>query len=256
MKRFVLLAMCLALLVAGRSSAGTADLALSVDPMVFEFAAPYGGEQHATVHISNPGTVAETVEAAAIDWNVLSDGSVAILPANSSAHSLSRYLSVSPASFTLQPGETRPITVSVQLPAASGKAQPTMWSGFLLQASVAGAPGGITPGATVFVYDSTQARHPQLQFRVLRVSGRAQRRIVAHVVNTSQTYVRPVAHLVIRDGGKVVRDDVLPMNALLPGSDRWLSAPIPHLSRGRYQAELIVDYGGSILDGQTHVQIP
>lgn len=254
MKRIAALAIALALLLLGRSSAGTADIALSVDPMVFEFSAPYGGEQHATVNVSDPAAVPERVEAGAIDWNVLRDGSVALLRANAQAHSLSRYLSFSPASFTLQPGETRAVTVSVRLPKTL-KLQPTMWSGFLLVGSAAGAPGGITPGATVFVYESTQPRHPELHLRLLHADS-AGRQIVAHLENTTQTYVRPVAHLLFKDGGKVLRDDVLPMNALLPQSDRWVTAPIPRLARGRYEAELIVDYGPSVLDGTTHVQVP
>lgn len=256
MKRLLCLAIALTLLAAGRSSAGTGDMALSVEPMVFEFGASYGGEQNAQVNVSNPGSVLEHVQSSSIDWKVLSDGTVAILRANTNAHSLARYLSITPSTFTLRPGEMRSVTVSVRLPRTAGHPQPTMWSGFLLQASAEGSPGGITPGATLFVYDSTQARHPELQLRSLRVTGKSQRQIIAHIVNTTQTYVRPIAHLLVKDGSKVLHDDVVPLNALLPNSDRWVYAPIPPLTRGRYDAEFIVDYGPSILDAATHVQIP
>lgn len=245
------------MLLAARSSASSAQgIALSVDPMVFEFSAPYGGEDRAQVSVSNPGSLPEYVQAHAIDWDVRADGSIALLRANAIAHTLAPYLRVSPEAFTLAPGETRTVVVSVRLSKTPSRPLSAMWSGFLLLASAAPGGGGITPGATIVVYDSTQPRHPELELRFLQAMRQPQPHLVAHILNASRTYVRPTAHVLFKRGSRVLRDDALPMNAVLPGGDRWLSAPIPHFPRGRYEAELVVDYGPAVLDGTTHVDIP
>lgn len=257
--RPLVLAALLPMLAFSPSSA--ADLALTVDPMVFEFTAPYGGEQHAFVWVTNSGENAERVSAKPVDWRTSSAGDVVIeAPGREAARSLTRYLHATPSTFVLAPGESRPINVSLQLPAGERNAQNVLWGGFLLQANYVGngEATSVTPGATVFVYDTASASPSHLSLRTFSLRGKGRpRHFTANVVNDGSAYVRPIVRLVLEKRGRVVRDDSIPVSTIFPGDRRMLTLDSPSVPNGAYTAHLIIQYGpGSVLDGSTHVRLP
>lgn len=260
--RFIRPLLLVALLpVLALSPSSAADLALTVDPMVFEFTAPYGGEQHAFVWITNSGENAERVSAKPVDWRTSAAGDVVIEPSGREAgRSLTKYLRATPSTFVLAPGESRPINVSLQLPAGESHAQSVLWGGFLLQANYAGTDGAtsVTPGATVFVYDTASASPPHLSLRTFSLRGKGpSRRFTANLVNDGSAYVRPMARLVLEKRGRLVREDSIPVSTIFPGDRRTLTIDSPRVPSGTYTAHLIIQYGsGSILDGSTHVRLP
>jgi hypothetical protein len=241
----------LTLLPAVRAAAG--DLSVSVDPMVFEFTAGYGGTQQATVQVTNSGDAAEQISIRPVDWRVAHNGSVAIENAGAEgARSLTGYLKVTPSLFSLARGETRTITVALQMPDQAAHRPATLWGGFLLSASN-GKNGAMHAGATMFVYNTSSNDDARLTLRSLSVRKNT---VVAHIANLSDTYARPIVHIVLKKGDTVVTDRVVPVNAFLPGDDRVVEAPLPAAPRGSYQVHLVVDYGDALLDGATNVRLP
>jgi hypothetical protein len=257
-RRFLLLWLGLMLSAAPSSAA---DLAITVDPMVFEFTAPYGGEQHAFVWITNSGENSERITAKAIDWRTSASGDVLIEQAGHEAtRSLTQYLHATPSTFVLAPGESRPINVSLQLPAGQKHAWSVLWGGFLLQANYVGSGTvtSVTPGATVFVYDTASAAPAHLSLRTfsLQRSGPAPR-FSANLINDNAAYIRPVARLVLEQHDRIVREEPIPISTIFPGDRRTVRIQVPHVPSGTYSAHLIVQYGeGSILDGSTRVRLP
>lgn len=256
--RYVSILVLAPMLAASPSSA--ADLALTVDPMVFEFSAPYGGEQHAFVWVTNAGENTERITAKPIDWRTSATGDVLIEPeGHEASRSLTRYLHATPWSFVLAPGESRPINVSLQLPAGQKREESVLWGGLLLQANYIGnGPTPVAPGATVFVYDTAAAAPAHLSLHAFALQrNTSPPRFTANLVNDSAAYVRPVARLVLEQHDHVVRDETVPISTIFPGDRRSVSFQSARVPRGTYEAHLIIQYGeGSILDGSTRVRFP
>lgn len=256
---FLRLVLLLPLLLAlTMTAARAADLSISVDPMVFEFKAGYGNAQQASVYITNTGSATEQISVRAVDWHVAANGNVSLGGAGATrSRSLTPYLTLAPSLFVLRRGESRTLTVSLQMPAAGLRPQAALWGGFLLEATQFGSSAGTRAGATVFVYDSPSAATPRLTLRSLSVVRyKQQRMLAARIANYSDTYARPIVHVVLKRDEKVVQDRVVPVNALLPGDDRVVLFPLLPAPRGDYQVDLVVDYGDALLDGTTHVRLP
>lgn len=255
-------AACLALVVLTVTAAarsGSPDVALSVNPMVLEFTAGYGQEQHATVLLANPSATAETILVRPFDWRVTQDGVFAIeAPGTERSRSLTRLIVIHPGSLTLAPNETRAVDISVRIPERGDGLEPVAWGGLLLQATPSGSAPYVTPGATVVVYNSARQFEPRLQLEslaVLRSSKSASMR--ARIRNAGATYVRPLLHLTLTAANRAARSIDIPFNAILPGDERIVKADLGQLHSGLYLAQLTVSYGGNkVIEGQTHVKVP
>ena len=258
MARYLIPATLALMLLAGGHAA--ANVSVSIDPMVLEFNAGYGGEQHAQVSITNSGSQPEIVTSRSTDWRTSTDGDVVFeRTGNEGTRSLTSYLTVQPASFVLQPGETRLVTVSLQMP-PSGQRDAITWGGFILQAAASGAvAASIMPGGTIFVYNTVGS--PERHMRMLQLSSSASHAsnaiVRANLINDSKTYVRPRVQLVLQRNGIALQNQIVPENVIFPGQARTLAVALKNLAPGNYQIHLLVDYGeDSILDGVTNVRVP
>lgn len=235
------------------------DVALSVNPMVLEFTAGYGQEQHATVLLANPSATEETILVRPFDWHVTREGTFAIeAPGAERSRSLTRLIVIHPGSVVLQPNETRAVDISVRIPQNAGALKPVTWGGLLLQATPSGSAPYVTPGATIVVYNSARQFQPQLQLKSLAVSQSSQSASMsARITNIGATYVRPLLHLTLTAAKGVTRSIDIPFNAILPGDNRVVKTDLGKLRSGTYVAVLTVSYGGNkVIEGQTHVKVP
>lgn len=256
---------CLALLLssvllgATAPAAGTAALSLGVDPMVLEFTAPYGGQTHAAVTVTNSGNSDELVYARSIDWRTSPSGDVVFeQPGTEGAHSLTASLQLSPSSFVLHAGETREVSIELHMPAAQNGATVNLWGGFVLRATSSGTAATVaSPGATVLVYDTVGTPRRHLGLRKLHVTTDAQgTRLIARLVNDGETYVRPIVHMLVEQGQTVVLDHVIPCNVVFAGDTRQITASLRGLPPAVYRIHFLLDYGDdSIVDGVTDVRL-
>jgi|GEM_PF-3354367 len=236
-----------------------ANLSLGIDPMVLEFAAPFGGETHASVTVTNSGSSDELVYARPIDWRTSPKGDVLFeRPGTERAHSLTSALTLVPSSFVLHAGETRDVAVILRLPANKDVSAANLWGGFILRASASGASaGGATPGGTILVYDTVGSPRRHLGLTKLAVaSGSEGPHLVAHVVNDGETYVRPVVHMLVERGQTVVLERTIPCNVLFAGDAREITASLRGLPAAVYRIHFLLDYGDdSIVDGVTDARL-
>jgi hypothetical protein len=258
----VRVAVVAALLAAGSVfPAVAADRSLRVDPMIVEFSTPPDGDQKASLSVANYGSEPERIVAQGVDWHTSLEGVVTIERVGvERARSLTPYLSISPASFVLQPGETREVALVLHVPAGAAPIAGARWGGFLVRATgLHDGESTMAPGATVFVYETTGTprRHLTLTALSLHLDGTRTPELTARLVNDGETYVRPICRLVIESGETVVRDVAIPTNVIFPGDKRTMREQLEPLPPGNYRVHLTVDYGGStVLDGAFDVRIP
>ena len=241
-------------------TAAAAELSLRVDPTVLEFTAAYDGEQRASVAVTNYGSEPERIVARSVDWRTSVDGTVALEPVGTEReHSLTPYLSLSPASFVLTPGETRNVVLVLHMPDGGSRTAGVLWGGFLIKATaLQESEISLGPGATVFVYDTVGAPRRHLTLTAVSIDTDAGRvpQLTARLVNDGEGYARPLCRLVVERDDRVVRDVTIPANVIFAGDHRTIHAPLDGLTAGTYHVHLTVDYGGSsILDGTIDVRV-
>lgn len=259
LSRFAVAAASAALCSIAPASAAT--VSLRVDPMIVEFATPSEGDQKASISIANDGSAPERIVAQGVDWHTSVEGNVTLEQVGAERdRSLTPYLSLSPSSFILQPGETRDVALTYHVPGGRTSSVAARWGGFLIRATGVHDPeSSMAPGATVFVYETvgTPRRHLALTSLSLRFDHARVPELSARFVNDGETYLRPLCRLVIVRGDTLVRDVALPANVIFPGDKRAMRESIEPLPAGDYRLHLTVDYGGSsILDGALNVRVP
>lgn len=236
------------------------NLSLHVDPMIVEFSSPSEGEQTASVSVANFGNEPERIVSLGVDWHTSFDGAVMIERVGTERdRSLTPYLTVSPPSFVLQPGEARDVSLALHEPNGSPTV-PVRWGGFVIRATaVRDDESALAPGATVFVYETVgnPRRHVTLTALALHLDRSRVPELTARLANDGETYVRPICHVVIQRGDTVVRDVAVPTNVIFPGDKRTMRESLERLPSGDYHVHLTVDYGGpAIIDGAVDARIP
>jgi hypothetical protein len=249
----------IALFSAALPQAARANISLGVQPLVAEFNVQPGSSGHIAVTISNNGTDPERVIARRTDWRTIADGSIALeKPGAERGHSITRDLSLSTYQFTLEPGENRTVTLALAMPDSTGLRSGSYWGGFIINATDVNAPpSALGVAATVFIYNNVGSPARRLRIQSMRLTGNGgDAKLIARFRNTGLGYVRPVAHLLIGEGGRIVRDQKITISTVFPGATRIMSQPIGHLPAGDYRVEMTIDYGGnSILDAVTNARI-
>jgi hypothetical protein len=236
-----------------------ANIALSVQPLVAEFKVPPGSTGRLQVIVSNEGTDPERVLARRTDWRTIADGSITLEKVGAEhSHSITRDLSLSSYQFALQPGEHRQLTLSLSMPADAKRVAASYWGGFIINATDANAPpSALGVAATVFIYNNVDTPTRNVTVQSMRVlSGHDDNKLVVRFRNTGTSYVRPVAHLIIGQAGRVVHDQKITISTVFPGAVRIMTQQLGQLSPGAYRVELSIDYGGnSIIDAVTNANI-
>lgn len=226
-------------------------LQISVQPLIVQFALAPGQQASARVIVKNTGTQAARVSANPIDWTSNVDGTVKTgKPGMPGVASLDSFLHLSGNEFTLAPGQTQDMTLTLDLPSTFPSVVGDHWGGYFIRAAAADGPAGsFGVGANILVYETVGSAHKHLKLTTLRVedAGNGNVRLVARMSNDGDTYVRPQIHLQLAQAGRIVqqRDDSTP--AIFAGSPRVYTRTFSGLTPGRYALELSLDYGGSTL---------
>jgi len=234
-------------------------LQISVQPLIVQFAIAPGQQASARVIVKNTGTQAARVSANQIDWTSNFDGSVRTgKPGLEGSSSVDPFLHLSGNEFTLSPGQTQEMTLTLDLPSTFPPATGDHWGGYLIRATGAEGPAGsFGVGANILVYETVGHAYKHLKLTTMRVedAGNGNVRLVAHMSNDGETYVRPQLHLQVARAGRIVqsRDDTTP--AIFAGSPRLYTRTFSGLTPGSYAIELTIDYGGSGGDDSIHGSI-
>lgn len=236
-----------------------AKVSLTVQPLVAQFEVPPGQAGHVTIAVSNSGSSSQVITAHPLDWRTIADGSIALEKVGAERqHSITRDLSLSSYQFVLAPGERREVTLTLNMPASVSTKPASYWGGFIFNSNDAGAPRNtVGVAATVFAYESVNSPSKNMSLQAMRVfSHDGSATLIARLRNTGASYVRPIAHLMIGQGGRIYRSVPVTINAVFPNATRIVSQNLGHLPPGEYVVELTIDYGGnSILDGITKVRM-
>ena len=232
-------------------------LQISVEPLVVQFAIAPGASASTRVTIRNTGTEKALVIASPIDWRSTLDGNVKTERSGTEgAASINPYLRLSGTEFTLEPGETRRMTLSLALPSGFSTAPQDYRGGYFVRATPAGSPSAHSfgVGANILAYETVGAPSRHLKLTSLKVLDAGDRsvRLTARMVNDGRTFVRPQIRMLIGQAGRVVqqRDDSTP--AIFGGEPRLYTRTLRDLLPGTYRVQLTVDYGGdTLIEGTT-----
>ena len=264
MYRIWIVASALVLATIALASPGLAQtqpgLQISVQPLIVQFAIGPGQQGSARVVIKNTGSETARVSANQIDWSTNVDGSVRTgRPGLSETSSLDPYLRLSSGEFSLAPGQTEEMTLTLNLPSTFAPEIRDYWGGYFVRATPAnGQTGSFGVGANILVYETVGTARKHLKLSSMRVedAGGGNLRLVARMLNDGQTYLRPQIHLEVAQAGRIVqsRDDSTP--AIFAGAPRIYTRTLQGLAPGSYALALTLDYGGTTLvEGTTQFTV-
>lgn len=252
-------AFCASALLVVPALPAAARVSLTVQPLVVQFDVAPGQSGRVNVAVSNSGSMPQVITARRLDWRTIADGSIALEKVGAERqHSIARDLSLSSYQFVLAPGERRDVTLTLNMPATASQNAASYWGGFIFNShDDSDTRNSVGVAATVFVYNNVGSPSKNFSIQAMRVvSHDGASTLVARLRNTGASYVRPIAHLMIGQGGRILRTAPVTINAVFPNSTRILNEDLGRLPPGDYVVELTIDYGGnSILDGVTKVRI-
>jgi hypothetical protein len=194
------------------------------------------------------------------------DGSPLYLEPGSHPRSLTRWLSVSPLEFLLQPQASQEVRYTVQVPP---DAQPgTYWGIVFFESGPAQERSGgqglgirvrTRVGHVVYVDVGRVVRSGRVQgVRYQPPSGGAGAEIRVVFQNTGNGVMRLKGRVEVRDGtGKAVAQAEVPETASLPGSTHEVAAPLEKpLPPGRYAVLVVLDYGeANLIAGEARLEV-
>jgi len=205
------------------------------------------------VLITNRSTVAAVVRIRTLDWALDQAGNLSLLPFGSTPHSLSGCMTFTPTAFSLAPGESRTVTVSMIMPADG---EPTRWA-LLLQEIRSTLPHrGIGPlalgelGTTLYLTRShDETARAELKSLDVSEQGFDSTRVRISLQNEGQRHLYAGGDIQIQDDhGAVVRTGSFDKGVVLPGTARdftWSFAGSLH--PGHYKVTASLDTGNPYL---------
>ena len=254
----IVLAGTLALALAPSAShADAPTLQISVEPLVVQFSLAPGGQVSTPVTVRNTGSEKAVVTASQIDWRTTLDGSMkSERPGTEGALSLNPHLRLSASDFTLEPGETRRMTLSLVLPSGFSASPQDYRGGYFVRATSAGTPSAQSfgVGANILAYETVGAPSRHLKLTSLKVVDAGDRSVqfTARLTNDGRNYVRPQIRMLVAQAARIVqqREDSTP--AIFGGEPRLYTRTLRDLLPGTYKLTLTVDYGGdTLIEGTT-----
>ena len=215
-----------------------AQILAQVNPVKLSLTATPGKPLLRDIQVSNLGDQPIAVRVRLSDWRLSEDGELSLSPAGSSPASLADVIHFGPAEFTLTPGQTRWVHVTLTLP-ATGAA--TRWGVLLSEVhpvestsnqggdDAAPAAAGTELGTTIFLSripsDGAHATLGSLEVRALGADS-----ILAgmRAHNTGLRQVGAAVKFALEDSsGATLRTESIGAGVILPGESRrfaWISA--------------------------------
>jgi len=235
-------------------SALAAPCSIEVSPLTVELQLAPGRAHTGHIQITNAGDGAEHIRAYAQDWTLKRDGVVVFLPAGRLPSSASVWVTIAPAEFDLQPGQSQRVRYTVRVPEeASGEARTVIiFEAGARGLSVADGPSRLVPRVGTIFYVLC-GPHPPRQARMVQFELNREAGTMA-VENTGAAHLRFTGELEIRSGGKLVRKCRLRPFVVLPAPFNLHQARLDPdvfagLPAGHYEVSAILDHGGSALLG-------
>ncbi|MBI3962277.1 MAG: hypothetical protein HY335_05960 [Deinococcus sp.] len=253
MHRWQVWVLVVGLLGSWGASRGAAQMALGVSPARVELEVAPGMVYAGTLVVRNQGDEAGVVAVSLADFLQFADGSMAMVSPGTAARSLAAYLTYSPASFLLSPGEQQLVRFSLALPPdAQGSyyslvvlgPEPPLLSGSDMRFSV-------VPQVAVALYAAVAGTQlPAGEIVGLAVDWQ-EGQLVAQVTfqNSGNVPLRPGGRLVVLDGvGVVVWEQEIPPSLTLPQVARERLLPLgTALAPGQYVAVVTLEYQSQAL---------
>ncbi|MGB8266226.1 MAG: hypothetical protein WCE44_07905 [Candidatus Velthaea sp.] len=244
--------------VARPLSAGT--LSLSIGPLLVEFTGGAGETSNQRVTIKNSGSERERVVLQPIDWRNGVDGSFKMERLGTEGtSSLTQFLKISATDVTLEPGESRDLSLTLNLPSTFSSAPGVYWGGYNVRAvSAGGSTGSFGAAANILVLDTVGKPKTHVKLVQLHASpaGQDGALLTARFVNDSAGYVRPTVRVLVVQGARIVHDESEGTGTVFPGATRLYTKDLTGLLPGDYDIELTIDYGGAtLIEGTTKLGI-
>lgn len=265
--RVMVVALILVLASCGDAFAMTRGPSLEIDPLVMERRVAPGSELIYEITIENHDQLASvTLEAEVFDIREDIRGAYALVPLGTTPYSLSRWITISPSKFTIPPGGSQEIRVSVSVPrgiaggrygavgvttamptsAAPGDALVASTVRFRMASFIELVVTGSMPRMEAYAeyFDVSLSRdHPELRVQV----GDNALVFAAAVRNEGNVHVVANGRLTIStmDGRTVAQ---FPLGGgrgvIIPGATVELRSVIrAALPPGEYRARAVIDYG-------------
>lgn len=254
--RYLVFALVAALLAFGAGTPGSIGvglLTIIVDAGPRESGSGY-------FKVINDGQNPEEVTISLADWSLAPDGGIQFAEPGSLAGSLAPWLSYSPATFQLEPGQLQRVDFAFTVPPG---ARGDHWALFFVEGSevtpVGGTTGALTTtvgvkvryGIKVFQRDPGAKRAGRITS--LELLGTDPLRLKLAFANTGEGVLfRVTGRVEIRDAtGATVRTLAIEEFTVLPGGTRELSLEDKggRLPAGDYIVLAIIDFGGDYLVG-------
>lgn len=205
------------------------------------------------VLITNRSSVVAVVRVRTMDWTLSQGGDLQLLPFGTTSHSLATCMTVTPTTFSLEPGESRTVTASLTMPSDG---EPTRW-GLILQEIRSTLPHrGVGPlavgelGTTVYLTRSPEeSARAELTALDVTPQGPDSMRVRVSLQNNGQRHLYAGGNLQLEDDhGSAVRTGTFDKGVVLPGSVRdftWTCAGSLH--PGHYKVTASIDTGNPYL---------
>jgi hypothetical protein len=250
------------------ASSASAQSGVDIDVSRIELRASPGASVSSTVNVRHPATIdtaAMKVKPYLRDLALPVSGTQTFPAAGSTPNSLARWIQVSPATFTLNPGKTQPVRYTVSVPA--GTAPGLYWGALFFDAEADRAAS--KSGTTTINYqvDVGQIIYVQVGEGVFggRLTGVAARMtgetldVNATIANDGSTLIRAAGRAQVRDqrSGALIASVPIDESVALPGNRRTFAGQGKlTLPRGQYTVLIAMQYApGKFFTGQTALEV-
>lgn len=227
-----------------------AGIFAQVVPVRCSVTASPGKQTARDILLSNQGSQPVIVKVRLSDWTLSEEGVMSLLPPGSTANTLDGRVDFDPAEFSLGPGESGHIHVTLSMP-ADGPA--TLWGVLLSEIRpavvepVKFGPRAIAElGTTIYLSRVPADRiHPEVTGMDVRPVGADSVAVTLRVRNAGEHHLYVAGDIALTDSSHVtIRKGPLGSGVVLPGGVRnftWMSEA--GLSPGRYLVTATLDTG-------------
>ena len=237
----------------------SAQIQAQVVPVKYNLTVQPGRPESRDVDITNLAAEPAVVRVRLSDWVMSDDGRLDLVPPGTTPQSIDSLVQFEPRQFSLQPGETGRIHVTVRMPADG---LPTRWGVLLSEVRPAAPrPGRFGPraiaelGTTLYLSRvPAEEIHPQLTGMSILPAGGDSVTLSLRLRNAGERQLYVAGQAVITDAaGRQVASGALPSGVVLPGRVRYLTWKCPAgLAPGFYHATASLDTGEpDLLVGET-----
>ena len=230
-----------------------------VAPVQLYFNANPGESQNKIITIKNHSSVKSSFILSPGDFVISTEGNIDYKPANSTKHSISNWISISPSFFDLEPNQERQVSVAIQPPTdetgskwgviyvKTTKEKTSFQAGEELSAGVT-----VSPMITVQVYQTSKMNKNLKakidQLREIPSEDSTERWFSAIVTNLSDIIIHCKVVLIASNMQTAQEKQYVPVQFdSYPKNTQKIILKLPkNLEKGTYALAAVLDYGSSV----------